>query len=177
MRYVCVREDNSCEVDKINRKSCPKCRFDKCLSVGMLPQLVGSYARNKQFENITEETRANGIQPRSRIDTQKPEWNNLEKHVENTQRNGIPVSVIKAVEVTVKNVQSEKLSDKLGDDPDIETLNAESFHDEQQEDKSNVETKSQSSYYSEQSENDFTVVLPYKKCQKLHFEHHSNSAR
>ena len=33
-RYSCV-ENQSCVIDKMQRKRCPYCRFQKCLSVGM----------------------------------------------------------------------------------------------------------------------------------------------
>lgn len=33
-RYACV-ENQSCVIDKMQRKRCPYCRFQKCLSVGM----------------------------------------------------------------------------------------------------------------------------------------------
>jgi len=39
-RYACV-ENQSCVIDKMQRKRCPYCRFQKCLSVGM--RLEGYY--------------------------------------------------------------------------------------------------------------------------------------
>lgn len=33
-RYTCI-ENQSCQIDKTQRKRCPYCRFQKCLSVGM----------------------------------------------------------------------------------------------------------------------------------------------
>jgi len=33
-RYTCI-ENQSCQIDKTQRKRCPYCRFQKCLTVGM----------------------------------------------------------------------------------------------------------------------------------------------
>lgn len=33
-RYTCI-ENQSCQIDKTQRKRCPYCRFQKCLNVGM----------------------------------------------------------------------------------------------------------------------------------------------
>lgn len=33
-RYTCI-ENQNCQIDKTQRKRCPYCRFQKCLSVGM----------------------------------------------------------------------------------------------------------------------------------------------
>ncbi|XP_078091157.1 nuclear receptor subfamily 5 group A member 2-like isoform X1 [Mustelus asterias] len=38
-RYTCV-ENQSCQIDKTQRKRCPFCRFQKCLSVGMKLEAV-----------------------------------------------------------------------------------------------------------------------------------------
>ncbi|MBN3294440.1 NR5A2 protein, partial [Polypterus senegalus] len=37
--YICV-EEQSCPIDKTQRKRCPSCRFQKCLSVGMKPEAI-----------------------------------------------------------------------------------------------------------------------------------------
>merc|ERR1719317_224175 len=46
--YMCVMGGNSCMVDMVTRKSCPKCRFDKCLKAGMLPELVNKSVRRRK---------------------------------------------------------------------------------------------------------------------------------
>ena len=33
-KYCCPNGD-ACEMDKLNRKRCPACRFNKCMAVGM----------------------------------------------------------------------------------------------------------------------------------------------
>ncbi|XP_061489918.1 nuclear receptor subfamily 5 group A member 2 isoform X4 [Rhineura floridana] len=38
-RYTCI-ENQSCQIDKTQRKRCPYCRFQKCLSVGMKLEAV-----------------------------------------------------------------------------------------------------------------------------------------
>uniref|UniRef100_S4RB56 Nuclear receptor domain-containing protein n=1 Tax=Petromyzon marinus TaxID=7757 RepID=S4RB56_PETMA len=38
-RYTCI-ESQSCPIDKTQRKRCPYCRFQKCLSVGMKLEAV-----------------------------------------------------------------------------------------------------------------------------------------
>ncbi|MGH0139526.1 UNVERIFIED_CONTAM: hypothetical protein FKN15_022115 [Acipenser sinensis] len=38
-RYTCI-ENQSCEIDKTQRKRCPYCRFQKCLTVGMKLEAV-----------------------------------------------------------------------------------------------------------------------------------------
>ncbi|XP_029005003.1 nuclear receptor subfamily 5 group A member 2 [Betta splendens] len=41
-RYTCI-ENQSCQIDKTQRKRCPYCRFQKCLTVGM--KLEGTATR------------------------------------------------------------------------------------------------------------------------------------
>ncbi|CAI9533007.1 unnamed protein product [Staurois parvus] len=38
-RYTCI-ENQTCQIDKTQRKRCPYCRFQKCLSVGMKLEAV-----------------------------------------------------------------------------------------------------------------------------------------
>ncbi|XP_053287173.1 nuclear receptor subfamily 5 group A member 2, partial [Pleuronectes platessa] len=38
-RYTCI-ENQSCQIDKTQRKRCPYCRFQKCLTVGMKLEAV-----------------------------------------------------------------------------------------------------------------------------------------
>uniref|UniRef100_A0A8C6R1W7 Nuclear receptor domain-containing protein n=6 Tax=Boreoeutheria TaxID=1437010 RepID=A0A8C6R1W7_NANGA len=38
-RYTCI-ENQNCQIDKTQRKRCPYCRFQKCLSVGMKLEAV-----------------------------------------------------------------------------------------------------------------------------------------
>jgi len=48
--YTCVRGDKSCQINSITRTNCKKCRFDRCLAVGMRPELVDATLRRKQEE-------------------------------------------------------------------------------------------------------------------------------
>jgi len=48
--YTCVRGDRSCQINSITRTNCKKCRFDRCLGVGMRPELVDATLRRKQEE-------------------------------------------------------------------------------------------------------------------------------
>ena len=48
--YACVRGDMSCQVNSITRTNCKKCRFERCLQVGMRPELVDASLRRKQEE-------------------------------------------------------------------------------------------------------------------------------
>ncbi|GLD49930.1 nuclear receptor subfamily 5 group A member 2 isoform X1 [Lates japonicus] len=43
-RYTCI-ENQSCQIDKTQRKRCPYCRFQKCLTVGMKLEAFSSGAR------------------------------------------------------------------------------------------------------------------------------------
>jgi len=53
--YSCVRADNSCQVNSITRTNCKKCRFARCLEVGMRPELVDASLRRKQEEKRRQE--------------------------------------------------------------------------------------------------------------------------
>jgi len=53
--YSCVRGDMSCQVNSITRTNCKKCRFDRCLEVGMRPELVDATLRRKQEERRRQE--------------------------------------------------------------------------------------------------------------------------
>uniref|UniRef100_A0A673G693 Nuclear receptor domain-containing protein n=1 Tax=Sinocyclocheilus rhinocerous TaxID=307959 RepID=A0A673G693_9TELE len=46
-RYTCI-ENQSCQIDKTQRKRCPYCRFQKCLTVGM--KLEG---KKRRFEECS----------------------------------------------------------------------------------------------------------------------------
>lgn len=48
--YACVRGDMSCQVNSITRTNCKRCRFERCLAVGMRPELVDASLRRKQEE-------------------------------------------------------------------------------------------------------------------------------
>ena len=47
--YCCVEGTGDCSIDWTNRRSCQWCRFDKCLRVGMNPQLVDAKLRKKSL--------------------------------------------------------------------------------------------------------------------------------
>ena len=53
--YSCVRGDDSCQVNSITRTNCKKCRYDRCLEVGMRPELVDASLRRKQEEKRRQE--------------------------------------------------------------------------------------------------------------------------
>ena len=53
--YSCVRGDESCQVNSITRTNCKKCRFERCLEVGMRPELVDASLRRKQEEKRRQE--------------------------------------------------------------------------------------------------------------------------
>ena len=40
--YACVRGDDLCQVNSITRTNCKRCRYARCLAVGMKPELVGA---------------------------------------------------------------------------------------------------------------------------------------
>jgi len=45
-KFTCTsierENENNCIIEKVNRSQCKKCRYDKCLSVGLLPYLVNT---------------------------------------------------------------------------------------------------------------------------------------
>ena len=53
--YSCVRGDDSCQVNSITRTNCKKCRYERCLEVGMRPELVDASLRRKQEEKRRQE--------------------------------------------------------------------------------------------------------------------------
>lgn len=53
--YACVRGDMSCQVNSITRTNCKRCRFERCLAVGMRPELVDASLRRKQEEKRRSE--------------------------------------------------------------------------------------------------------------------------
>jgi len=53
--YVCVRGDNMCQVTSITRTNCKRCRYIRCLSVGMKPELVDATLKRKQEERRRQE--------------------------------------------------------------------------------------------------------------------------
>lgn len=52
-RYTCA-ENQECKIDKTQRKRCPFCRFQKCLSVGM--RLEGTTPHNSPQRYTSEST-------------------------------------------------------------------------------------------------------------------------
>ncbi|CAJ0610335.1 unnamed protein product [Cylicocyclus nassatus] len=54
-KYVCRQGSNSCDINKSVRCICRKCRFEKCLSAGMLPESVQN-KRDHIVPKIPEET-------------------------------------------------------------------------------------------------------------------------
>ena len=50
--YTCVRGDMTCQVNSITRTNCKRCRFDRCLEVGMRPELVDATLRRKQVNTV-----------------------------------------------------------------------------------------------------------------------------
>eukprot|EP00092_Neocalanus_flemingeri_P006488 GFUD01006993.1.p1 GENE.GFUD01006993.1~~GFUD01006993.1.p1 ORF type:complete len:345 (+),score=106.00 GFUD01006993.1:54-1088(+) len=51
--YCCVEGTGDCPIDWTNRRSCQWCRFDKCLRVGMNPELVDASLRKKSLNKKT----------------------------------------------------------------------------------------------------------------------------
>jgi len=53
--YACVRGDNLCQVNSITRTNCKRCRYARCLAVGMKPELVDATLKRKQEEKRRQE--------------------------------------------------------------------------------------------------------------------------
>jgi len=53
--YSCVRGDNLCQVNSITRTNCKRCRYARCLAVGMKPELVDATLKRKQEEKRRQE--------------------------------------------------------------------------------------------------------------------------
>jgi len=53
--YSCVRGDNMCQVNSITRTNCKRCRYARCLAVGMKPELVDATLKRKQEEKRRQE--------------------------------------------------------------------------------------------------------------------------
>jgi len=51
--FKCRNTQSPCVIVKLNRSHCKKCRYEKCLSIGMLPHLVDSWKRNKDDETTS----------------------------------------------------------------------------------------------------------------------------
>lgn len=49
-RYTCA-ESQECKIDKTQRKRCPFCRFQKCLTVGMRLEGKQCYFPNKEVNS------------------------------------------------------------------------------------------------------------------------------
>jgi len=49
--YCCVEGTGDCSIDWTSRRSCQWCRFDKCLKVGMNPELVDASLRLKNLKS------------------------------------------------------------------------------------------------------------------------------
>ncbi|XP_063401473.1 vitamin D3 receptor-like [Mytilus trossulus] len=54
--YKCVESNNSCVIEPGKRNICPKCRFDKCVKVGMSKSAIktGRYTHEKRSQDIRE---------------------------------------------------------------------------------------------------------------------------
>jgi len=50
-----VRGDNLCQVNSITRTNCKRCRYARCLAVGMKPELVDATLKRKQEEKRRQE--------------------------------------------------------------------------------------------------------------------------
>jgi len=48
----CSRKTDRCVVDAVNRTNCKKCRFQKCLKVGMKPEKVDRIRRKAKFDKV-----------------------------------------------------------------------------------------------------------------------------
>merc|ERR1711892_1567990 len=47
--FCCVEGTGDCSIDWTSRRSCQWCRFDKCLRVGMNPELVDAALKKKSY--------------------------------------------------------------------------------------------------------------------------------
>jgi hypothetical protein len=50
-----VRGDSGCQVNSITRTNCKRCRYARCLAVGMKPELVDATLKRKQEEKRRQE--------------------------------------------------------------------------------------------------------------------------
>ena len=50
-----MRGDNLCQVNSITRTNCKRCRYARCLAVGMKPELVDATLKRKQEEKRRQE--------------------------------------------------------------------------------------------------------------------------
>eukprot|EP00090_Calanus_glacialis_P004250 TRINITY_DN13143_c0_g1_i4.p1 TRINITY_DN13143_c0_g1~~TRINITY_DN13143_c0_g1_i4.p1 ORF type:complete len:383 (-),score=55.95 TRINITY_DN13143_c0_g1_i4:886-1932(-) len=53
--YVCISGNNKCKVNNITRSNCKKCRLQRCLTVGMKPELVDTTLKRKEREKQMQE--------------------------------------------------------------------------------------------------------------------------
>jgi len=59
------KESNQCTITFSDRKACSSCRYRKCLSAGMIPQLVlTEEAKKQRFKKSIEKKKQNNKQPR-----------------------------------------------------------------------------------------------------------------
>ncbi|CAJ0572791.1 unnamed protein product, partial [Mesorhabditis spiculigera] len=71
MEYKCLK-DNNCPISKPNRNRCQRCRFKKCLAVGMSRDSVryGRLQRKRDKEALVATTGNSAAAPQSAIDNQ-----------------------------------------------------------------------------------------------------------
>jgi len=69
LKFTCnsIEKANNCTINKVTRSHCKKCRYDKCLSVGLLPYLVNS--TNRRAKGLKKlEPKKETIFPVSRLE-------------------------------------------------------------------------------------------------------------
>ena len=57
----CSVGGEACKIDKASRNNCKKCRYEKCLSVGLLPYLVNKSRRSSKNIKIQEENKSKDL--------------------------------------------------------------------------------------------------------------------
>ena len=57
----CSVGGEACKIDKTSRNNCKKCRYEKCLSVGLLPYLVNKSRRSSKNIRVQEESKSKDL--------------------------------------------------------------------------------------------------------------------
>ena len=178
---MCVRGGNNCQVDNITRKNCPKCRYDKCVAVGMVPQLVDSNAKRKPSDQQAkgdQQDQTVAAADSNGTDLQSSTQHQIQSRSLLQSQNDI--SGIKTVATHCRadvatqidqnlNIHSGSGSDKI----DIENLVDDCFTSEFKEKK---KLKSNNLAFDTSEDSDM-LVLPFKKRPRVeHFEYLSSFA-
>jgi len=62
-KFKCINgsESSPCTIDRLSRNHCKSCRYDKCISIGLLPYLVNSCNRKSQSSVKTDNNIGGGV--------------------------------------------------------------------------------------------------------------------